>query len=233
MQWYYVKGNDQAGPVSEQELAQLEASGDISTETLVWHEGLENWIAYGSVGAEAVPTSKLKLASDSDVSSTSGARAVEEAGTLSQLEDHAGEFMIYGGFWIRFVAKFIDGIILGAIGTGFSMAAIPAIMSTMNSGNAETAMIVHYSLQGVILLIQILYTVFFLGKFGATPGKMACRLKVVLPDGSPIGYGRALGRFFAEFLSALIIYIGYIIAGFDDEKRSLHDRICSTRVVKR
>jgi uncharacterized RDD family membrane protein YckC len=30
----------------------------------------------------------------------------------------------------------------------------------------------------------------------------------------------------------MILYIGYIMAGFDDEKRTLHDRICDTRVIK-
>ena len=73
---------------------------------------------------------------------------------------------------------------------------------------------------------------FFLGKFGATPGKMACKLKVVRPDGERISYARALGRHFAEMLSGIILYIGYIMAAFDEEKRTLHDRICDTRVIK-
>ena len=30
----------------------------------------------------------------------------------------------------------------------------------------------------------------------------------------------------------LILGIGYIMAGFDEQKRTLHDRICDTRVIK-
>ena len=60
---------------------------------------------------------------------------------------------------------------------------------------------------------------------------MLCKIKIVDSSGSKIGYGRATGRFFAEILSGMICYIGYIMAGFDDEKRALHDRICNTRVV--
>ena len=61
---------------------------------------------------------------------------------------------------------------------------------------------------------------------------MACGLKVVDADGNKISYGRALGRGFAEILSGLICDIGYIIAAFDNpQKRSLHDHICSTRVI--
>ena len=61
---------------------------------------------------------------------------------------------------------------------------------------------------------------------------MAVGIKVIRSDGAPITYGRAAGRFFAEYLSLLTIYIGYIMAGFDEEKRALHDHICDTRVVK-
>ena len=62
---------------------------------------------------------------------------------------------------------------------------------------------------------------------------MACQIKVVSDEGEPITYMRALGRHFAEMLSALILMIGYIMAAFDDEKRALHDRICSTRVIRK
>jgi uncharacterized RDD family membrane protein YckC len=76
------------------------------------------------------------------------------------------------------------------------------------------------------------YVTFFLGRYGATPGKMACGLKVVRPDGDGISYARAFGRMWAEYLSSLIFCIGYLMVAFDNEKRSLHDRICDTRVVK-
>ena len=76
------------------------------------------------------------------------------------------------------------------------------------------------------------YEAFFVNKMGATPGKMALGLKVVRPDGRPVDLGRAFGRYFAKMLSGLILFIGYIIAGFDSEKRALHDMICDTRVVR-
>ena len=60
---------------------------------------------------------------------------------------------------------------------------------------------------------------------------MAVKIKVVRPDGSPIGYGRAFGRYFGFLLSYVICLIGLIMAAFDSEKRALHDRICDTRVI--
>jgi uncharacterized RDD family membrane protein YckC len=86
-------------------------------------------------------------------------------------------------------------------------------------------------MQLVVFAINGVYSIFFVGKYGATPGKMVCGLRVVASDGGTLSYGRATGRFFAELLSGLVCYIGYIIAGFDSQKRALHDHICNTRVV--
>jgi uncharacterized RDD family membrane protein YckC len=61
---------------------------------------------------------------------------------------------------------------------------------------------------------------------------MALDLKVVRPDGGPISLGRAVGRYFAKIVSGIILMIGYIMAGFDSEKRALHDMMCDTRVIK-
>ena len=85
--------------------------------------------------------------------------------------------------------------------------------------------------QLVFLVANIGYQIFFLGKYGATLGKMACGLRVVTADGGKISYGRATGRAFAEMLSGIICYIGYIMIAFDDQKRGLHDHICNTRVI--
>jgi len=81
--------------------------------------------------------------------------------------------------------------------------------------------------------VTIAYTTYCVGRWGATPGKMACGLKIVTSEGGRVSYLRAFGRYWAEQLSGMLLYIGYIIAAFDAEKRSLHDHICGTRVVKK
>jgi uncharacterized RDD family membrane protein YckC len=81
------------------------------------------------------------------------------------------------------------------------------------------------------LAIGAAYEVYFLSAHGATPGKMALGLRVIRADGGPISPMLALGRHFAMWISAFILMIGYIMAGFDPEKRALHDRICETRVI--
>ena len=54
-----------------------------------------------------------------------------------------------------------------------------------------------------------------------------------MTTGGPISWGRAFGRFFAEMLNGMIpFWIGYIIAIFDAEKRTVHDNLAGTRVVR-
>jgi uncharacterized RDD family membrane protein YckC len=141
--------------------------------------------------------------------------------------------MVYAGFWIRFVAKLIDGVIL-------YLAQMPLVMLMGSAGTqppANPAELAAYfsktaGTTGVAVAMGVAYTVFFLGRFGATPGKMALKLKVVRPEGEPISYLQALGRYFGEIVSSLTCSIGYIVAGFDTEKRALHDRIAATRVLR-
>ncbi len=130
----------------------------------------------------------------------------------------------YAGFWIRAVAQTIDFTIFA------TFRAIDDVFFE-SQGPPEFSGIYWVW----ILLLSAFwpfYEIFFTGKFGATPGKMVCRLKVVNPDGSRVSYLKALGRFFGKFLSSLTLNIGYIMAGFDVEKRALHDRMCKTRVIR-
>lgn len=138
--------------------------------------------------------------------------------------------LVYAGFWIRFGAKFIDALVLFVVNLALGLLFVWAFD---RSGMPDLARNGWFFLQAVFTIIGLVYTTFFLGRFGATPGKMAYGLKVVSAHGGAIDYPRALGRQLAEYLSGMILMFGYIMAVFDGEKRTLHDRICHTRVVRR
>ena len=135
--------------------------------------------------------------------------------------------MRYAGFWIRFGAKFLDGLILGIVNLAIRMVLV--IPFAINSPQAVIIMSVLASI--LQLVIAASYSGYFLSKHRATPGKMACGLVVVTPEGGTISFWRGVGRSFAEFISSMILLIGYLMVCFDDEKRALHDRICNTRVI--
>jgi len=138
----------------------------------------------------------------------------------------------YAGFWIRVVARLIDGITLGIaqafiallfFGT-FGAQFLPSVMRSAPIG-------LWLGFQFLSYAIAIVYEVVFLRYQGATLGKMALGLKVVRSDGTSLGWGISVGRYFMYFVSGIILGIGYIMAGFDNEKRALHDRVCDTRVI--
>jgi uncharacterized RDD family membrane protein YckC len=255
MNWYYVEAQEQVGPVDDAQLEVLARSGRILSDTLVWREGMDNWQMYGEIqapgsGALVAPP----VVAPAALPLAPGEAVCAECGRVFNLQDmiaYGGVHVCagckpvfvqklaegaavrtgalnYAGFWIRVGAKLLDGLIVGVL-------FIPPVIYFAFKGASQQQ-------PGVFQVLQVLfqvgymaanigYQVFFLGKYGATPGKMACRLRVVTAEGGTIGYGRATGRAFAEILSGMICDIGYLIVAFDKQKRGLHDHICSTRVV--
>jgi len=137
----------------------------------------------------------------------------------------------YAGFWIRFLAYFVDGLVVYALIIAGQMAVGMSLIQSV--GLAPRSVSVVFAVFGFQLLVAVLYETILIGKYGATPGKMACGLVVVTTDGGKVSYALAVGRYFAKVLSVLTIYIGYIMAAFDPQKRALHDRICGTRVIRK
>ncbi|MFO0908685.1 MAG: RDD family protein [Isosphaeraceae bacterium] len=66
----------------------------------------------------------------------------------------------------------------------------------------------------------------------ATPGKLAMGLRVTDLYGRRIGFGQALGRLAAKIPSALVFYIGFLMAAFTEKHQALHDMMARTLVVK-
>jgi uncharacterized RDD family membrane protein YckC len=243
MEWYYAEDGQQRGPVNEADFDNLVRAGTIRDDTLIWREGMANWQSYAQVrgGGAAAGAATVTGIICSQCGKTFTQDQMIRYGDawvcaackpmfVQRLKEGAAMplGMQYGGFWIRFAAKFLDNIITNIV--TFPLGFVLGLTWRPQSEEGMIALQIVAMALGIV--VTMAYTVFFVGRFGATPGKMACKLKVVMPDGSPVSYGRAFGRYFAEILSVLTCLIGYIIAAFDDEKRALHDRICNTRVVK-
>ena len=153
----------------------------------------------------------------------------------------------YAGFWLRFVAYIIDGVVSGL---AFLILLIPlfiltgagAALSKISSGediSDDVATFLGFGFLfgffGTIFLVSWLYHALSeSSSWQATLGKKMLNLKVTDMAGQPISFGRASGRFFAKIVTGMIpLAIGYIIAGFTEKKQAIHDMIASCLVLRK
>jgi len=160
----------------------------------------------------------------------------------------------YAGFWIRFLAYFIDTLIMFVIGFLFWL--IFGIISSIEVLEKSPIMLLIYGL--MMIVFSWLYSALMesSGNQG-TLGKMACGIKVVDLNGQRISFGKATARFFAKFsviliysfieillpnlartglwnivmFLVLVIFFGWI--AFDKRKQGLYDKMVGTLVVKK
>lgn len=254
MNWFYARDGQQIGPVDEGELDGLVQRGEIIASTLVWRSGQAAWQPYTEVRPLGGPVAPAERPAPPRAPVGEGEARCAECDRVFP-EDEVVRLggvpvcaackpillqklregvplqgrLPYAGFWIRWAAVFFDGLILLPITVlvwGGAFYLHPQIF-TNNGGYSLLQFVLQIFMAGV----SAGYEIFFVGRYAATPGKMICNLRVVRSDGAPITYARATGRHFSKWLSQLILCIGYLMAAFDDQKRSLHDHICDTRVV--
>jgi uncharacterized RDD family membrane protein YckC len=142
----------------------------------------------------------------------------------------------YGGFWIRFVAVIIDAIVVGLV-TGPVSLIIGVVSGLAGGAVAMPDIGVHLVRFMITTAFSTLVSWFYeagmlSSSYQATLGKMALGLKVIDLEGRRISFARATGRHFAKILSAIMLLIGFIMAGFTERKQALHDMIAGTLVIR-
>jgi len=118
-------------------------------------------------------------------------------------------------FGQRFAAALIDGVMLLVL--QFILVAILGMAAGRALGG----------------LIGLGYFVYFEGSpSGQTVGKRALNIRIVDADnGGPIGYGRAVLRYFARILSFIPCFLGYFWMLWDKNSQTWHDKITTDVVV--
>jgi uncharacterized RDD family membrane protein YckC/Tfp pilus assembly protein PilE len=123
---------------------------------------------------------------------------------------------IYAGFWRRWAAAVIDGILYYIVAIAIGLA--------LGDGLGSTAL--------AIAAAWLYHALMQSSSRQATLGKMALGVKVTSVEGERISFLRATGRYFATILSSLLLMIGYLMAAFTQRKQALHDMIAGTLVVR-
>lgn len=138
----------------------------------------------------------------------------------------------YASFWKRAGAVILDSIAILLV-FALGAAIVAALYFGLNLVSEALAAAVAVFL-GVALYIGSLVWFMLLeaSPYGQTPGKRLLNIRVVDTRGQTISKGSAVGRYFAKIISYLPLYLGYLWPLWDKERRTFHDMILDTRVVK-
>jgi uncharacterized RDD family membrane protein YckC len=210
---YKIIGGDghEYGPVSLAELKAWVVDGRVGGPTQVWRSDSAVWwpaLKYAELQPEIGQIAAV-------------ARAAESVEAV--------------GFWPRFGAYILDGIVLGAVYV-LVLEPIKLDWATFQTGTSAEVMALLKVLgrqAAVQYAVEMIYCVTLTGLFGATLGKMALRARIVCLDGSKLGFGRAWGRWLGTVASRFTFGIGYLYIAWREDKRALHDLMAGTRVVYR
>jgi uncharacterized RDD family membrane protein YckC len=155
---------------------------------------------------------------------------------------------VYAGFWIRVLAKIIDGIVLAPL-------ALPAIIHvwtpiwraadeasrTGQPFQAPDIAPVAYGWTLLSLAVGYLYALIMIGMWGATVGKFATGIRVRKVDGTIATWREAALRPVLPTVLdlprasglGLLKLVDYLWMLWDARKQTLHDKIAGTIVVRK
>jgi uncharacterized RDD family membrane protein YckC len=150
----------------------------------------------------------------------------------------------YAGFWIRAVAALIDGLILlpaaFAVRAAF-WAAFPDFSFWGLRSRTDSLSLFVIS-AAVIAAIDLAYFILMTGRYQATLGKMALKLRVTDSAFGPVSYRQAAAREFTKWFFRLAIYLGelgsilaaipFVWCAFDRHKQTWYDKLADTYVVR-
>ena len=247
------KKNVPTGPFTRAEVGEKLRTGEFSPNDLAFIEGLSQWTPLRDVLAR-IDAALPPLPTVAPVPAPAPVQGSDPAAYSYAATMEPPPHLVYAGFWLRFAAHLIDGLILGIPSTiiiviamifmgGFATV-VGGIHHASEDGafdhNAVGAvlpvglLLMELVLAAVIIVTSWLYYALLeSGPFQSTLGKRAMALRVIGMAGERIGFGHASGRFFGKIITGLIPFgIGYMMAGFTQRKQALHDMIAGTLVVR-
>ena len=250
-QWYYSRGGTAEGPVNAADLVVMRQHGELRDDDFVWREGMADWARLAEMwshiqqdGAGTIEAAVADMDQSVDWnqevprSSIPGPRTEYGYAPLYPSAGHAAVAAgAFAGFWLRFVAWFLDMLVLFAISCVLGCFAAPLLIPLGGfdpeapPGAGTGLELLMNAISFVVGLIY--YAAFETSSLQATPGKYVLRLQVTDINGGRVSFGRALARNLLKLLSGLILLIGYIMAAFTARKQALHDIICDCLVVRR
>lgn len=147
----------------------------------------------------------------------------------------------YAGFISRLIAYTIDLLVVIAtitiVGITVDMFlrffGLDEFIDTLLTGqNVLGEILRFFAFVGSIAFISFSYFVLiWTFTAGQSVGKLLMGLRIVPLDGSKMGFGRSVIRYFAFLLSAVVLFIGLFWVLVSDSRQGWHDKIARTCVI--
>jgi uncharacterized RDD family membrane protein YckC len=120
----------------------------------------------------------------------------------------------------RIAASFLDGIVIFTIiGVILYFLYYPGDVDKTTS-------------EFIIGLVSMIYSIFFVAIWGATPGKKLLKMKIVDKNyNKPKFWQIILRESFGKIVTGMLLLISVLLVLFHKQKRSIHDFIAGTYVV--
>jgi uncharacterized RDD family membrane protein YckC len=173
--------------------------------------------------------------------------SVPAAPVLPPEEEEAPEVGMYAGLGRRFVAFIIDIILITIIGSvviaflslvngvkyAYFMATGVHYSSLTEAGTLDAALGPAVAALGMFLVVipWVYFAGFESSRSQATPGKVLMHLIVTDLSGNKPTFARTTLRLFGKYISALIIFIGFLMIGITKKRQGLHDKIAGSLVL--
>lgn len=233
--WYVGRNGQRTGPFSADQIRQMVASGQLGPADLLWKEGMANWAAASSVPGLFAGSRGAVLPPIGSVDLPNPYAAPAESLGQQPFADPVG--IQYADYLPRVGASLLDGLFTGL------MTCIPAFGMTLiflvgagNDPDAQAAASTFASCCAQVvgqLIALAYYVVLETSPKQATWGKQIVGIKVTDMSGNRITIGRAVGRYFAKFITAFTCGIGLLMPLFTEKKQTLHDMIAGCLALKK
>lgn len=144
--------------------------------------------------------------------------------------------LAYASLQLRIVAFILDIIVLISFGMLFAAGFLAYVLvdhSLSDDNLSDRATGVFWAVILTYLLVFLpLYHVLLWSWWGQTIGMMAVHIKLLSRTGGRVSLRRSALRLLGYAASVAPLFLGIVIALFDRQRRTLHDRLANTVVVE-
>lgn len=144
---------------------------------------------------------------------------------------------LYARDWSRVVAFVTDFVIVYLLAFMLEIVLMPLLVWAAVEGNGEARFMLADSSGSAYFVFMVVAWLYYAScessRWQATLGKRWQRLQVTDRYGRRVGFGRASGRVFGMWLSALPWCLGFLMVDLTPRKQALHDWIAGCCVLTR